>query len=249
MPLDRSFDHFLGYLKKYHNSEIDGLWGNETNPYDPTDLSLGYVTVSDDSGYVTDPDPGVRPARTHLLDVGRPATHARAASFPVPRSLGGSLGGSLAQHGVNDVTEQSFGTTDPADQNVPVPPMNGYVVNYRKRGDPEGGASVMRCFNPDDLPVSTTLATEFGIIDHWYCSVAGPTMPNRYYLMSATSNGVANNAVPPIVVGFPQKSLFKALEENGRTWANYFEEGMRAAPTAAAAPPSATDQGLVRRRG
>ena len=139
---------------------------------------------------------------------------------------------SVAQHGVNDVTEQSFGTTDPADQNVPVPPMNGYVVNYRKRGDPEGGASVMRCFNPDDLPVSTTLATEFGIIDHWYCSVAGPTMPNRYYLMSATSHGVANNAVPPILVGFPQKSLFKALEENGRTWTNYFEEGMYAALTA-----------------
>jgi len=61
LPRNRSFDHFLGYLKKYHNSEIDGLWGNETNPYDPTDLSLGYVTVSDDSGYVTDPDPGVRP--------------------------------------------------------------------------------------------------------------------------------------------------------------------------------------------
>ena len=58
----RSFDHLMGFLKRV-NPEIQGLVGNETNPYDPKNLSLGYVTVSDDSGYVTEPDPGVRPRR------------------------------------------------------------------------------------------------------------------------------------------------------------------------------------------
>ena len=61
-PHNRSFDHLMGFLKRV-NPEIQGLVGNETNPYDPKDLSLGYVTVSDDSGYVTEPDPGVRPRR------------------------------------------------------------------------------------------------------------------------------------------------------------------------------------------
>ena len=31
---NRSFDHALGFLKT-NNTEVDGLWGNETNPYDP----------------------------------------------------------------------------------------------------------------------------------------------------------------------------------------------------------------------
>jgi hypothetical protein len=59
MCVCRSFDHLLGYLKRV-NPEIDGLVGNETNPFDPANPAAGYATVSDDSGYVTDPDPGVR---------------------------------------------------------------------------------------------------------------------------------------------------------------------------------------------
>jgi phospholipase C len=184
MQENRSFDHLLGFLKRY-NPNIEGLNGNETNPYDPKNPAAGYVTVSDDSGYVTDPDPG---------------------------------------HGINDVTEQTYGTLDPADQDQNPPPMNGYVKNYAGRRAPNNGADVMKCFNPDDLPISTTLALEFGLIDQWFCSVPGPTMPNRYYLMSATSNGVADNAVTPILLGFPQKSLFKLMEESGYSWASYFGE-------------------------
>ena len=54
----RSFDHLLGFLTRY-NPAIDGLFGNETNPYDPANPAAGYATVTDDSSYISDPDPGV----------------------------------------------------------------------------------------------------------------------------------------------------------------------------------------------
>ena len=70
--------------------------------------------------------------------------------------------------------EQCYGSLDPADQDQSPMPMNGFVYNYmRAIGAPNGGSDVMRCFNPDDLPVSTELALQFGIIDEWFCSVPG----------------------------------------------------------------------------
>lgn len=159
MQENRSFDHLMGFLKRL-NPEINGLTGNETQPLDANDPNSPVFTVSDDSGYVTDPDPG---------------------------------------HSVYDVTEQAFGAPD-GDDTVYPPPMNGFVQNYEKR-NPGAGHEIMRCFSPEALPVSTKLATEFAIIDDWYCAMPGPTMPNRYYLLSASSNGIAENAVLPIVLG------------------------------------------------
>ena len=170
-PVPRSFDHLMGFLKRV-NPEIQGLLGNETNPYDPKNLTLGYVTVSDDSGYVTEPDPGVR-SRLPTVVV---AVAARSRSFvlvlwvlPVRRP-----GSAFPQHEVDDVIEQCYGSLDPADQDQDPMPMNGFVYNYmRAIGAPNGGSDVMRCFDPNDLPVSTALALEFGISDEWFCSVPG----------------------------------------------------------------------------
>eukprot|EP00160_Parvularia_atlantis_P008556 Unigene1782_Nuclearia_a/m.5537 Unigene1782_Nuclearia_a/g.5537 ORF Unigene1782_Nuclearia_a/g.5537 Unigene1782_Nuclearia_a/m.5537 type:complete len:357 (-) Unigene1782_Nuclearia_a:58-1128(-) len=82
----------------------------------------------------------------------------------------------------------------------------------------------MDCFDPEALPVSSTLAREFAVFDKWYCSHPGPTMPNRYYAMSATSNGLATNDVLPIILGFPQRSIFRALNDAGHDWVSYFLE-------------------------
>jgi len=53
---NRSFDHMCGFLKKF-NSNIDGLNGTETCPYNPQDLSQGTVQVNTTSPYVTSVDP------------------------------------------------------------------------------------------------------------------------------------------------------------------------------------------------
>jgi phospholipase C len=48
----------------------------------------------------------------------------------------------------------------------------------------------MRCFTPDQLPVLTTLAREFAICDQWFSSLPGPTWPNRFFLLAASSGGL-----------------------------------------------------------
>jgi hypothetical protein len=48
----------------------------------------------------------------------------------------------------------------------------------------------MRCFAPEQLPVLTTLAREFAICDRWFSSMPGPTWPNRFFAMAASSGGL-----------------------------------------------------------
>lgn len=57
---NRSFDHMCGFLKRV-NPDIDGLFGNETNPKNLSNPNDGYVTVGDTAPYVArfDPDHSV----------------------------------------------------------------------------------------------------------------------------------------------------------------------------------------------
>jgi len=48
-------------------------------------------------------------------------------------------------------------------------------------------------FDNTSAPIINTLAVEFGVFDKWYCSVPGPTDPNRGYFMSGTSDGAITN--------------------------------------------------------
>eukprot|EP00002_Diphylleia_rotans_P000142 TRINITY_DN1007_c0_g1_i1.p1 TRINITY_DN1007_c0_g1~~TRINITY_DN1007_c0_g1_i1.p1 ORF type:complete len:499 (+),score=97.49 TRINITY_DN1007_c0_g1_i1:47-1543(+) len=182
MQENRSFDHMMGFFNRL-NPEINGLRGTEANKVDVANPDSPSVTVTDDSAYVTDPDPG---------------------------------------HYVSDVTMQEYGTYDETQVRPPAP-MSGFADNYKNRvkGDPQ---DVMRCFSPETLPVMATLSSQFATFDRWFCSVPGPTMPNRYYFNSATSHGDAENLVFPMVVGYPQKTIYEQLDEAGLTWASYFYE-------------------------
>lgn len=54
---NRSFDHYVGYLKQTLNPNIDGLTGNEYNTYNPQNPSSPKVYVNNKSPLVT-PCPG-----------------------------------------------------------------------------------------------------------------------------------------------------------------------------------------------
>eukprot|EP00518_Triparma_eleuthera_P011347 CAMPEP_0182467996 /NCGR_PEP_ID=MMETSP1319-20130603/14825_1 /TAXON_ID=172717 /ORGANISM="Bolidomonas pacifica, Strain RCC208" /LENGTH=453 /DNA_ID=CAMNT_0024668155 /DNA_START=9 /DNA_END=1370 /DNA_ORIENTATION=- len=48
-------------------------------------------------------------------------------------------------------------------------------------------------FTPTTAPIINTLAEEFAVFDHYYCSVPSSTDPNRAYAMSGTSNAMVTN--------------------------------------------------------
>ena len=84
------------------------------------------------------------------------------------------------------------------------------------------GLDVMSGFTSESAPVINTLAQEFAMYDHYHAAVPGPTEVNRMYFFSATSHGSGTNDVLKIALGYPQKSIFKSLREQGIDWNVYY---------------------------
>ena len=108
--------------------------------------------------------------------------------------------------------------------------MDGFVYsyadNFEGKTTPEAleqGATVMKCFSPDHIPIMTNLSMEYGVFDGWFASVPGPTMVNRAYAGSGTSDGMGTNDYQRIVFGLPQKTMFKQLLEMGLDYRVYYQ--------------------------
>ncbi len=102
----------------------------------------------------------------------------------------------------------------------------------------------MGFYNEDDLPFYYGLAQTFAIDDSYFCSVLGPTFPNRSYLMAATSFGhlTTNEELPPMtaqnntykpVTG----TIFDLLDQQGVTWTDYFTDAPQAGSFRNPIPP------------
>lgn len=114
------------------------------------------------------------------------------------------------------------------DKTRPRPPYkvknSGFLRDFermaREKGHGEGrGSDIMRCQDPSMIPVLSTLAREFAVLDHWFCSVPGETWPNRNFAVAATSNGEVNIDIR----FYHDPTIFEQLEEYDRTWAIYHD--------------------------
>ncbi|MEV5986909.1 alkaline phosphatase family protein [Streptomyces sp. NPDC052051] len=56
------------------------------------------------------------------------------------------------------------------------------------------GDHCMWYYTPDHMPWMYSLASQYTVCDMNFCSLHGPTIPNRYYLMSGTADGETTNA-------------------------------------------------------
>jgi phospholipase C len=123
-------------------------------------------------------------------------------------------------HSVNSTTYKLFGgfnLVNPA-------PMSGFMdweVTMQNHSL-FGATDVINVFPMSRVPVITTLAENFAIIDAYHASVPGPTYPNRMYSMSATSHGAFTNDPPP--GGWPQETIFEKLEQVGKTWNIFYHD-------------------------
>ena len=81
----------------------------------------------------------------------------------------------------------------------------------------------MNGFKPDLVPVYKELVSEFAVCDRWFASTPGLTQPNRVFVHSATSYGVVGNIDQMLVTGYPQKTIFESVEENGFSFGIYYQ--------------------------
>src|SRR5207247_2619977 len=74
-------------------------------------------------------------------------------------------------------------------QVYPQPNNTGFAQSYFDQSGDDPGA-VMEYFAWEQLPVLHTLAEEFAVCDHWFSSLPGPTVPNRFFVHAASSGGL-----------------------------------------------------------
>jgi phospholipase C len=115
--------------------------------------------------------------------------------------------------------------------------MDGfYETNHDIKGetmpDPtmalRDGERAMWWYDEREIPFYYALAKEFGLGDHYFCSLPGPTWPNRMFLYAATSFGLTENFIPKIdAYPFPQNDavVLDELEKRHVDWKLYTSGG------------------------
>lgn len=99
--------------------------------------------------------------------------------------------------------------------------MSGFVEQALTKSE-DVANTVMKSFKPERIPVFTTLVQEFADFDRWFSALPGPTLPNRVFLHSATSHGATSNEWGKIVFGYPRKTVFYSLDDDGLDFNIYF---------------------------
>jgi len=181
---------------KVSNPRVMGLTGDEFNQKDPNSSADPAVKVGRASSFVMTFDPG---------------------------------------HEFYDVQVQLYGPLKDMDQSLPPianpprdpAPMTGFIASARQAVDYSGDENlVMECFQPDQLPVLSTLAAEFALFNFWYSSLPGPTWPNRFFVHAATSGGLTDSpSTSQIVAGFSfqNDTIYDRLEKAGKAWCIYHD--------------------------
>lgn len=200
---NHSFDHLLGY---------SGLTG--TAP-DGTPTSINGLG-DNNSNAVT--------INGNVIDT----MMTRGAVDPMPIDPG---------HEFLDIMEQlcGVGTVNPFPAG-PYPPINnsGFLFNYVSRctqTDPPNmtiGNPEMTSCNAGQVPVITQLAQEFAVCDSWFASLPGPTVPNRFFAMGASSGGLDDSPGMKQLIAwstagfeYPNGSIFQTIENAGLQYKLY----------------------------
>lgn len=108
--------------------------------------------------------------------------------------------------------------------------MNGFVTS-RLPISPNDAVLTMGYYNRADLPYYYALADAFTICDHYFCSVIGPTDPNRLYTVAASLDPDGLNGGPVLQTIVTNRSGFygkltyttmpEQLQTRGISWKIY----------------------------
>ena len=137
-------------------------------------------------------------------------------------------------HDYEDVTIQVFNSEEPTG----CPNMQGFVNSYLKmckkpenarldRSPEMQSRRIMNAYQDGRLPILQTLAREYAVCDRWFCSVPGPTLPNRKFVHAGTSEGQLDLSVAEFNVS---PTIYEVLDGDNVSSAIY-ADGWTAAAT------------------
>jgi phospholipase C len=104
-----------------------------------------------------------------------------------PKSGGGNA---TVFHMMNMTPDSPPHSWDPVHAQWNMGANDGFVIEHAGASEDE----VMGYYDRNQVPIHHALADAHTVCNHYYCSVLGPTWPNRFHLHGATSNGNKTNA-------------------------------------------------------
>ncbi|GAB2554711.1 alkaline phosphatase family protein [Leucobacter ruminantium] len=219
MGENRSFDNLLGRLYTPDDSppggSFEGLaFGDYANRAEDGTVVPAHVYAGPTDRIMRRPDP----------DPGEEYPHVNTQLF-----------GSLDEHNRGrEVSEMREPFNAPAPGRRAT--MTGFVLDYEadfvgrtgRRPSAAERDQIMGSFSPEMLPVTSALAREFGVYDHWFCAVPSQTFCNRSFFHASTSHGYVTNALnggyDKWLNAAATPTVFNRLEEAGLSWRVYFDE-------------------------
>jgi len=93
----------------------------------------------------------------------------------------------------------------------------------------------MGAHSPHTAPILNTLAKEYAVFDKYFCSIPGPTNPNRLFSRLCTSLGTVANGARD--TSLKETSIFTKIREAKKTYAIYYHDGADAKGSAKYAHP------------
>lgn len=104
--------------------------------------------------------------------------------------------------------------------------MDQWLPAHRA-ADGKNGPYVMGYYTREDIPFQFALAEAFTVCDNYFCSVQGPTWPNRLYWMTGSIDPAGTHGGPIIQNSTPTPLTYQtyaeALEAAGVSWKVYQE--------------------------
>ena len=82
------------------------------------------------------------------------------------------------------------------------------------------GINAMGYYTAKELPYYYSLFSDFTLCGNYFCSLLGPTWPNRFYLAAGTSGGITTNGIWGYGV-FDYPIILDLLDAAGITWKVY----------------------------
>jgi phospholipase C len=99
--------------------------------------------------------------------------------------------------------------------------MQGFVKSYFTQANSVPlSHAIMNYFKADQLPVLTTLATEFAVFNGWFSSIPGPTICNRAFAHYGTSFGQVGMDIFYLLDKIP--SIYERMVNAGQTAKIYY---------------------------
>jgi phospholipase C len=103
--------------------------------------------------------------------------------------------------------------------------MDNWVPAHRQ-SDGVNGPFTMGYYTREDIPFQFALAEAFTVCDHFFCSVLGPTWPNRLYWMTGTIDAEGTRGGPIIRNRLPNgpyrwTTYAERLQRAGVSWKVY----------------------------